>query len=56
MVLAGLREHNRPGCFFNWSTVQHSPMDKMTKRKSGDQRMSAHHNQRQESRRAARVF
>jgi len=47
---------DRPGCSFSWSTVQHLPMDKMTKLKSGDQGMSAHQNQRQESRRDASVF
>jgi len=47
---------DRPGCSFNWNTGQHLPMDKMTKWKSGDQGMSVHQNQRQESRRAASVF
>jgi hypothetical protein len=56
LVLEGLRKH-RPGCSFNWSTVQHlPPMEKMTKRESGDQKMSANHNQRQERKRAASVF
>ena len=41
---------DRPGYSFSWSTVQHLPMDKMTKRKSGDQGMSAYQNQRQTER------
>jgi len=42
---------HRPGCSFRWSTVpiEHLPMNKMTKQKSGDQGMSADQNQRQES-------
>jgi len=48
------KSKQRPGCSLSRSTVQPLPqMLKMTKRKSGDQRMFSRHNQRQENRRAA---